>query len=67
MTYEEANREARKVFDEWALESIEIEKKARESGQWKESCLDGNRHLFKEVNQKAKDKLEQIRAMVDED
>lgn len=68
MTYEEANKEAKKVFDEWVLERESVIKRAKESGEWMEcKGLDGNGHLFKELERKTREKLEKIRAMIDEE
>ena len=60
MNETEANKKAKQVFEEWKKECEEIRKKAKEDGVWNSHGLDSNNHLFKEVNQKAKERLEKI-------
>ena len=62
----EANKKAKEVFDEWIEEKEAIEKKAKADGTWNKVGLDSNNHLFKEVDKKAKEKLDKIKSMIDE-
>ncbi len=62
----EANKRAKEVFDEWIEEKEAIEKKAKADGTWNKVGLDSNNHLFKEVDKKAKEKLDKIKSMIDE-
>lgn len=66
MNKTEANKKAKEVFEEWAKEKEAIEKKAKADGIWNEAGLDTNNHLFKEVDEKAKRKLEKLKAMVND-
>lgn len=65
MNKAEANEKAKEVFEEWAKEKAAIEKKAKADGVWNETGLDTNNHLFKNVDKKAKEKLDKIRSMID--
>lgn len=65
MTREEANLEAKKIFQDWAKKTDEIMKKAKKDGVWKMG-LDSNKGLFKEVNNEAKEKLRKLEAQIDE-
>ena len=66
MNREEANRKAKKIYDEWKKAKEGIEKKAKENGTWKSVGLDSNNHLFKEVDDEAKEKIKKLEAMIDE-
>ena len=66
MNRTEANNKAKAVFEEWKKEKEAIEAKAKEDGSWNSLGLDSNNHLFKEVDDKAKKKLAEIKAMIDE-
>ena len=57
----EANNKAKQVFEEWKKECEEIKINAKKNGMWNSQGLDSNNHLFKEANQKAKDRLEAIK------
>lgn len=65
MNKEQANIEAKKIFDKWSKARDEIEKKAKEDGIWKNFGLDSNNYLFKEVNEQAKAELEKLELQVD--
>lgn len=67
MNKEEANKEAKKIYDKWTKDREEIEKKAKEDGTWQKAGLDGNSRLFKELDEKVKLKLEVLRTMIDDD
>lgn len=61
MNKTDADKLARQVFEEWMKECDEIEKKAKENGTWCPYGLDSNNHLFKEANQRVKERLEKIK------
>ena len=54
------------TIDEWIEEKEALEKKAKADGTWNKVGLDSNNHLFKEVDKKAKEKLDKIKSMIDE-
>ena len=56
MTREQANDEAKRIFDELVKKKIEIEAEAKKKGIWKMG-LDSNSELFKEVNEEMQEKL----------
>ncbi|MCI8669205.1 MAG: hypothetical protein HFI34_06770 [Lachnospiraceae bacterium] len=66
MTREQANREAKKIYEEWIKEREEIEIKAKSEGKWVTGGLDGNNHLFRELNNKLKEKLARLDSMIEE-
>ena len=51
MNQEEANIEAKKIFDTWQKKKKEIEKDAKEKGRWNKGGLDSNNHLFKNIDE----------------
>ena len=67
MNSTEANKEAKKVYDQWRKDREEIKKKAQESGTWSKYGLDSNNHLFKEVNDEAKEKIKKLASLIDEE
>ena len=67
MNREEANKEAKKIYDKWLKSKEEIEKKAKKEGTWRNIRLDANNHLFKEIDKEAKEKLKLLETMIDED
>ncbi len=62
----QANKEAKKIFEEWKKEKNEVEKQAKAEGKWVSVGLDGNSHLFKDLNNKTKEKLRILNSMIDE-
>ncbi len=66
MNREQANKEAEKIFDEVSEKCDEIMREAKENGTW-QMGLDSNNHLFKEVHEEARKKLEILHSMIDED
>lgn len=66
MNKAEANKRAKEIFEEWAEEKETIEKRAKIDGTWNEAGLDSNNHLFKKADKRAKDRLEKIKSMIDE-
>ena len=66
MNKAEANKEGKKIYNDWAKKREEIEKRAKSDGSWNNYGLDTNRHLFKEVDKEAKNKLKKIKSMIDE-
>lgn len=67
MNREEANKEAKKIYDKWRKDKEEIERKAKEKGSWATSGLDSNNHLFKKIDEEAKKKLKELESKIDED
>ena len=67
MNSTEANKEAKKVYDQWRKDREEIKKKAQESGTWSKYSLDSNNHLFKEVDNEAKEKIKKLASLIDEE
>lgn len=65
MNIKQANREAKKIYDEWSRERANVEKRAKDTGEWQTTGLDGNNHLFKEVNEKAQEKLRKLKERID--
>lgn len=66
MNKEDANKEARKVFEQWQKKKHRIEKEAKENGTWNKDGIDSNNHLFKEIDAEAKAKLKSIASLIDE-
>lgn len=66
MTKEEANQIAKEIYKEWSKQVEEITQKAKRDGIW-EKGLDSNRRLFKELDEKTKDKLRTLADMIDEE
>lgn len=62
----QANKEAKKIFEEWKREKNEIERQAKAERKWFSVGLDGNSHLFKDLNDKTKEKLRILNSMIDE-
>lgn len=65
MTREEVNKKAHEIFIRATKECREIEKNAIKDGRWKPG-LDGNRDLFREVDERALAELKAIKAQIDE-
>ena len=66
MTKAEANEVGKKIFEEYCAEQDRIIREAKDDGRWIESGLDSNRELFEELNQKTKERLAKLNAMIDE-
>ena len=66
MNREEANKEAKKIYEEWCAKAEQIEKEAKEKGIWQKYGLDANNYLFKENNAEAKEKLKKLRELIEE-
>lgn len=67
MNKETANKEAKKIFTEWAKKKEKIEEQAKKDGEWKTTGLDSNNHLFKKIDEEAKKKLKLLETMIDEE
>ena len=52
---------AKQIFEWWKSECERIEKEAKENGTWNEFGLDSNNHLFKAINNEAKEKLKNLK------
>lgn len=66
MNKQQADEEAKKIFQESNKKADEIMKKAKEDGTWKMG-LDSNKDLFTELNKETKEKLKLLVSMIDED
>ena len=66
MTYEEANAEAKKIFEEWYKQKELIIENAKTNGTWIQYGLDSNNHLFKELNEEVRIKLENLKKNITE-
>ena len=67
MNSTEANKEAKKIYDQWRKDREEIKKKAQESGTWSKYGLDSNNYLFKEVDNEAKERIKKLASLIDEE
>lgn len=61
MSYEEANAEAKKIFEEWCKQKDLIIENSKASGTWMQYGLDSNNHLFKELNEEVRINLENLK------
>lgn len=52
---------AKEIFEWWKSECERIEKEAKENGTWNDYGLDSNNHLFKALNDEAKEKLKNLK------
>lgn len=66
MTKEEANKEAIKIFDERNKKARKIIDEAKRNGTWV-GGLDGDKTMFKEIDDEAKTKLKLLKSLIDED
>ena len=66
MNKEEANKEAKKIYEEWQKKKQQIEKEAKEKGTWKNDGLDSNNHLFNKIDLEAKKKLEELALLIED-
>ena len=66
MPWDEANQKAKELYEEWCLKCDEIEKHAKETGQWKTGGMDSNRELFTDLWIETVQKLSEIKVQVDE-
>lgn len=67
MNRDEANREAKKIYDNWQTERDRIENEAKQNGIWQNEGLDSNNHLFTELNNETKEKLQLLKALFDKE
>ena len=67
MNRDEANREAKKIYDNWQTERDRIENEAKQNGIWQNEGLDSNNHLFTELNNETKEKLQLLKALIDKE
>lgn len=67
MNKEQAKKEYEKIMLDVAKKHEEIEKKAREDGTWQKWGLDSNNALFKQVDNEAKENIQILASMIDED
>lgn len=65
MTRQQAELEYRKLLTEWNKEKSEIMDRAKREGIWKPG-LDSNGELFKDIADKYKRKLQELRDSIDE-
>lgn len=66
MNKQQADTEARKIFQERNRKADEIVKKAKEDGTWKMG-LDSNNSLFEDLDRETKEKLKVLASMIDEE
>ena len=67
MNRDEANREAKKIYDNWQTERDRIENEAKQNGIWQNEGLDSNNHLFTELNNETKEKLQLLKTLIDKE
>lgn len=67
MNRAEANKQARKIYEQWKIKHDEIEKQAKEEGNWAQNGLDGNNHLFKKLNEETKSRLKLLQSKITKD
>ena len=65
MNKQQADIDARKIFQERNEKANEIIRQAKKDGIW-QMGLDSNQELFKELNRETKKKLEKLASMIDE-
>ena len=65
MNKQQADIEARKIFQERNEKANEIIRQAKKDGIWQME-LDSNQELFEELNRETKKKLEKLASMIDE-
>ncbi len=63
MNKQETNIEAKRIFEDWQKKRSQIEKDAKEKGNWQDVGFDSNNHLFKDVDNEAKKQLEALSAL----
>ena len=63
----EANKEAKKIFEAWLNNKVKIEQDAKKRGVWSEVGLDSNEHLFLDLNEATKKKIEELKKQITED
>ena len=66
MNKQQADIEAKKIFEEAAKKSEKIVEEAKKNGTWKKG-LDSNNSLFEELNKETKEKLKTLASMIDEE
>lgn len=66
MTRAEADEKAREIFKEVNIQHKKIIEEAEANGTWLPG-LDSNNYLFREVDNKAKEKLRKLAEMIDEE
>lgn len=67
MNRDEATREAKKIYDNWQTERDRIENEAKQNGIWQNEGLDSNNHLFTELNNETKEKLQLLKTLIDKE
>lgn len=63
LTKEQADIEAKKIFEESTKKSIKIIEESKKNGTWKMG-LDSNKDLFKKLDEKTKKKLADLKAKI---
>ena len=64
MDKKQANIEAKKIYNKWSKAKSDIEKKSKENGTWEKVGLDSNNHLFKKIDEEAKEELAKLSLQV---
>ena len=67
MDMEEANKKAKKIYEDWSKKREHVETEAKENGTWIECGLDSNNSLFANVDAEAKAKLKELLSEMDEE
>ena len=64
MTKEQANKEAKRIFQEAIQKADAIEKEAKQNGSWKPG-LDANKALFEDLHKETQEKLKKLSELVE--
>lgn len=67
MDKEQAKKEYDKIMNEVMEKHKEIEEEAKKNGTWSEWGLDSNNHLFKKVDNEAKERIKALASMIDKE
>ena len=62
MNKDDIDKEAKKIFEQWYAKRNQVEQEAKENGIWKDSGFDSNNHLFKDIDDEAKEKLKALKS-----
>ena len=62
MNKADIDKQAKKIFEQWQAKRNQIEQEAKENGTWVDSGFDSNNHLFKDIDDEAKEKLKALKS-----
>ena len=51
----------KEIFEQWRMKREQIEREAKANGIWQEYGFDSNNHLFKDIDNETKEKLEDLK------